>query len=93
MFVCACFIFSCICYLTQVNERCWLLAVHPAVCGGRSGASDARSEVQRAEDHVPASGHRRSVLQPSPAHPHPGQHAHSAEFAAHHGPLHQPVDE
>lgn len=67
--------------------------MHPAVCGGRSGASDARGQVQRAEDYVPAGGHRRSVLQPSAAHPHPRQHALSAEPAAHHGSLHQPVDE
>lgn len=70
-----------------------LSAVHPSVCGGSLGAFDEGGEVQRAEDHVPAGGSRCSVLQPSPAHPHSGQHALPTQPTAHHRSLHKPVDE
>jgi len=43
------------------------------VCGCRVGASDAGGEDQRAEDYVPAGGHRCTLLQPPSAPQHFGE--------------------
>jgi len=61
------------------------------VCGGCTGAPDAGSEDQRAEDHVSAGGHRRALLQPPAAPQHPGEPPLPQQHGAHHQPLHHPV--
>lgn len=54
------------------------------VCGHGFGAFDTGGEDQRAEDNVPASGHRCVILQPASPPQHLGEPALSQQYRAHH---------
>lgn len=77
----------------MVVTNCELLAVYPVICGAGAAATDARGEDVRTADHVPSSGHQRSLLQ-SPASLRDYRQTKSLHAFSrfHRLPLHQAVD-